>query len=123
MLDLNMVESTIQELEKADTTFSTCEKLAALYIVREHFEKQFKTVVNEKESNVVNELSDILPSYSMYCDKKREYQMNKLGADVVLTSLKEVCREITEFIHTLYSSTDLPEERTIIVGTLANIQF
>lgn len=123
MLDLNLVESTIQELENQDTTFNNCEKLASLYIIKDYHEKKFRTVVNEKENNVVNELSDILPSYSMYCNKKREYQLNKLGADVVLSSLTEVCREILEFIHTLYSSTDLPEERDIIVGKLSNIQF
>ena len=123
MLDLALIENTIQELENSDTTFNNCEKLASLYIVREHLQDANLTVVNKSEKEIIDELNDILPSYSMYCKKKREYQMNKLGADVVLQSLQEICREILEFIHTLYSGTDMPEERHIIVETLSNIQF
>lgn len=123
MLDLTLIENTIQELENSDTTFNNCEKLASLYIVREHQKNENLKVVEKSEKEVMDELNDILPSYSMYCNKKRDYQMNKLGADVVLSSLKSVCREICEFIHILYSSTDMPEERDIIVETLSNIQF
>ena len=124
MLDLQLVENTIQELENENTTFNNCDKLASLYIVR-HFNKDANmTVVNNEQARAVTrELSDILPHYEIYVDKKREYQLNKVGEDVVLMSLKAVCREINEFLHTLYSSTDLPEERDIIVGNLSNIQF
>lgn len=124
MLNMDMVESTIQELENADTTFNNCDKLASLYIVRHYFNKGLNPVVNGETSlDVIKELSDIMPHYSIYCDKKRDYQLNKVGEDVVLTSLRAVCREITEFLHTLYSSTDMPEERDIIVGTFSNLQF
>lgn len=36
MLSLDVIEQTIMELESKDTTFSTCERLAPLYIVRDH---------------------------------------------------------------------------------------
>lgn len=36
MVDLDTVESEIIDLEKRDTTFATCERLAWLYIVRDH---------------------------------------------------------------------------------------
>lgn len=38
MLDLEIINETITELEQCDdTNFSVCEKLAILYIVREHY--------------------------------------------------------------------------------------
>lgn len=122
-MNIGDINRTIEKLEKGSTTFENCERLASLYIVREHQQNANLTVVNASEKGVINELNDILPSYSLYCNKKREYQMNKLGADVVLSSLADVCREILEFIHTMYSGTDLPEERHIIVEKLSNIQF
>ena len=47
--------------------------------------------------------------------------MNKVGEEVVLKSLKSVCQEITEFIHSLYSSTDMEEERTLIHDMIQNL--
>ena len=39
MLSQDMIEETILELEAKDTTFSTCERLAPLYIVLDHLQK------------------------------------------------------------------------------------
>ena len=36
MLSLDKIEESILELERGDTCFSVCEKLAYLYIVRDH---------------------------------------------------------------------------------------
>ena len=113
MLDMQMVENTIKELEGAETNFSNCEKLASLYIIRE-----YNTISDE----VTEELSDILPHYNMYCDKKREYQVNKIGEDIVVNALQVVCNEIFEFMHTLYSSTDMVEERAIIISLIDKLQ-
>ena len=123
MLDMDIVNSTIEELENADTTFSNCEKLASLYIIREYNKEPVKPVIDTLDLNVKKELSDILPSYKTYCQRKKDYQLNKVGEDIVLSSLKEVCREILEFVHTLYSSTDMPEERSIITEKLTYIEF
>ena len=113
MLDMAMVENTIKELEGADTNFSNCDKLASLYIIRE-----YNTVTDE----VTEELSDILPHYNLYCDRKKEYQINKIGEDVMLSALQVVCNEIMEFMQTLYSSTDMVEERTIIISLIDRLQ-
>ena len=44
MLDLEIINETITELEQCDdTNFSVCEKLAILYIVREHYKPNIKT--------------------------------------------------------------------------------
>ena len=40
MLSLDKINETILELTQADTTFSTCEKLAACYTVRDHLVAQ-----------------------------------------------------------------------------------
>ena len=116
MLDMNMVNSTISELEHADTTFTNCDKLASLYIIREYHKD------SGVQDKVTEELSDILPHYSMYCDKKRDYQLNKVGEDVMIDSLQTVCKEIYEFMQTLYSSTDMIDERAIIISLIDRLQ-
>ena len=45
MLSLEEVERTILELEKRDTTYATCERLAWLYIVHDHLTQR---IVQEK---------------------------------------------------------------------------
>ena len=46
MLSIEEVERTILELEKRDTTYATCERLAWLYIVHDHM---MQRIVQEKE--------------------------------------------------------------------------
>lgn len=113
MLDLQMIENTITELEHADTNFANCEKLASLYIIRE-----YNTTTNE----VTEELSDILPHYNIYCEKKREYKMDNLTSSAVISALDTVCREIKEFMSTLYSSTDMQEEREKLNTLITDMQ-
>ena len=123
-MNIQDINRTISELENDATTFSNCEKLAHLYIVREYQKRGLKTMVEPKSSTTVKrELSDILPYYEKYCNIKKEYQLYGTGKEAVLTSLQSVCREILDLIHTLYTSTDMPEERHIIVGILSNIPF
>ena len=45
MIDIKEVEKEIEKLENKDTSYSICEKLAILYIVRDHLKE------NHKESN------------------------------------------------------------------------
>lgn len=45
MLSIEEVERTILELEKRDTTYATCERLAWLYIVHDHLSQR---IVQEK---------------------------------------------------------------------------
>lgn len=40
MLDLKEIHEEIAKLEKGDTTYRNCEKLAILYIVREHYKPE-----------------------------------------------------------------------------------
>lgn len=48
MIDLDEVSRTIAELETRGTTYATCEKLAILYAVRDHFEKETLTGTGSK---------------------------------------------------------------------------
>ena len=45
MMSIEEVERTILELEKRDTTYATCERLAWLYIVHDHLTQR---IVQEK---------------------------------------------------------------------------
>lgn len=113
-MDILEINNTITELENGETTFANCEKLAALYTVREHIPLD----------DVLNEYDDILPSYSKYCEYKKKYQLGEVSEQCVESSLQKVCQEIYEFIHTLYISIDISAERTIIsdmLQTLSNI--
>lgn len=79
MLNIDEIEKTILDLEKHDTTYSTCERLAWLYIVRDHLtgqeqkqpvplsvsgDSEFLRAVNGKESvsawAVMDDLMDTL---------------------------------------------------------------
>jgi len=123
-MNIEDINRTINELEQDATTFSNCEKLAHLYIVRQFQKDGLKTMVDVLPSNnIARELSDIFPYYEKYCNAKRDYQLNHGSADIVLSTLQALCREILEFIQILYSSTDIPEERHLIVGILSNIPF
>lgn len=122
MLNITEITNTIAELENGDTTFANCQKLASLYIVRDNFNKEdMQEVPQQQVVEVEHELSDILPQYQKYCEIKRKYQMNEVTKNAVINSIDNVCREIAEFLQTLYGSTDMQEERDAIKTMLAEI--
>ncbi len=47
MISLESVEKSILELESSDTSFSVCERLAWLYIVRDHL-RQYNGIPDQK---------------------------------------------------------------------------
>lgn len=112
-MDLYLIDSTIEELEQGETTFTNCERLASLYIIKEHYQK-YPLVLRGLYDDVEEELNDIAPQYKMYCDIKRDYQLGKTTKEAVINSMRGVCKEIEEFIRILYSSSDMPEERELL---------
>lgn len=70
---------------------------------------------------VKEELSDILPEYTKYREIKRKYQKKELTESAVILAMQNVCSEIRQFIQTLYSSTDMQEERNQIHKMLENL--
>lgn len=61
MLSIEEVERTILELEKRDTTYATCERLAWLYIVHDHLTQR---IVKEKARATEMEGSPFLAACS-----------------------------------------------------------
>mgnify|MGYP006988843435 CR=1 FL=1 len=106
MVNLDIVNKTIKEIEAGDTNFVNCQSLAILYIVREYA----SSCNNETEE----ELYDILPQYKNYCQVKRSYQLGEIPKEPMLKALNNLCKEIREFIETLNSNTNTPEERDLI---------
>lgn len=110
-MNITDINRTIKELEEDSTTFENCEKLASLYIVRDNFNR------------TTDELSDILPQYLKYVDIKRRYQLGEVSEKLVEKQIKIVCKEISDFIRALYSSTDTPEERNYIKNMIDSLQI
>lgn len=107
MVNIEDIRATISKLEDRPTTMQNCKDLAYLYIVLDH-------QVGAPQDAVVTEYNDILPSYTKYCGAKRNFQLNTGTDTAVVQALDILCREIKEFISTLYSNTDTPEERAKI---------
>ena len=117
MLDIKEIESTIKKLEDGETTFSNCEKLAMLYIVKDHYKGEDKeswqkqSRETDADDEVETELSDILPQYKKYCEAKLKYKKHETTEQPVIFAMSNVCLEIKEFIKSLYASTDTEAER------------
>ena len=118
-MNLQEIETTIKELENDNTTFSNCQKLASLYIVKKYLSTDSPPKMN---TNVVKEFNDILPMYSEYCTIKRRYQMKELTSDAVVSAIKNVSREIKEFIRTLYANVDTQEEKDELTSMIAELK-
>jgi hypothetical protein len=120
LLDIEEINNTIEQLENGATTFDSCLKLASLYICKDKIEKA-KNEAYSTSNSILKEYNDILPQYKLYCEVKRKYQLQELTENAVELSIKDVCKEINEFIHTLYSNTDMQVERDCIKGMLKDL--
>lgn len=116
-MDIIAINQAIEDLENDDTTPENVSELAALYICRDKLENRKESMVDIVES----ELEDILPYYLKYRTTKRKYQLNQATDGEVLQGIKDVCRELKEFIDTLYSSTDMHRERLTIKRAIRDI--
>jgi hypothetical protein len=109
-MDMLEIENTIEELENGPTTFDNAIKLSALYSVRDNL-----------NSDTEKELEDILPQFRMYVAVKKGYQLKELTADDLRFAMRSMCRDIEEFIETLYNNTELQEERDTIHNMLQSL--
>lgn len=98
--DINKEINRLQQ----ENSYEACQKLAALYIVKDHLRPK-------TQDSTEKELLDILPSYNKYVCIKRNYQMGDAGEKAVENALKLLCQEVFEFVVSLYSNTNTPEER------------
>ena len=126
MLDLELIEETIDELEQDVTSFENCEKLASLYICREMNKnanmKLSDTSNDVSYNNEYIELSEILPAYIKYVDTKKRYQQFEVVDKMLIYAMTDLCREITEFIGDLYHNTETEAERALIVEMVNNMR-
>lgn len=126
MLDLELIEETIDELEQDVTSFENCEKLASLYICREMNKnanmKLSDTSNDVSYNNEYIELSEILPAYIKYVDTKKRYQQFEVVDKMLIYAMTDLCREITEFIGDLYHNTETEAERALIVEMITNMR-
>lgn len=104
-MELTTINNLIDELESSDTSLSNIRNLSALYNVKSHL------IGTTKFDTATKELNDILPSYMDYIKLKRQYQLNEIPIDNVLIQLDNVCKEIGDFLRSLYCGTDTKEER------------
>ena len=102
-MDMREIENTIEELENGPTTYDNCIKLSALYSVRDNI-----------KSDTRKELDDVLPLFKMYVAVKTKYQLGELPATSLVMGMHDLCKEIHEFIDTLYNNTELSDERDAI---------
>ena len=98
MLSIDEVERTILELEKRDTTYATCERLAWLYIVHDHLTER---IVKEKARAAEMEGSPFLEACS--------------GADIA--EILHVINEHMEAVRVIY-----PKEYEAVVKRIAALK-
>lgn len=119
MLDIEEIDNTIETLENGATTFDNVLKLASLYIVKEHMQNVSTGQIDVSES----ELKDILPAYRKYVDVKKEFQLNHIDKSALISSMNIVCKEIKEFISTLYNNTECQECRNLIQNMIKSLDL
>lgn len=109
-MDIIAINDAIDSLENSDTTVENVAELASLYICRSNLETGLKSTIDD----IKQEYEDILPYYLKYRDIKRRYQRNEAIDSEVIQGIKDVCRELKEFIDILYQCTDMNKERLCI---------
>ena len=114
MIDLGMIEDTIEDLEQEPLTLDLCEKLATLYICRDNAKSRLNRKI-ERSDEALNELNDIIPSYKKYVETKTRYQKYEVVEQMVIIAMQNLCDEITDFISELYHNTETEAERAIII--------
>lgn len=114
-MDIIAIQEAIESLESAETTPENVAELASLYIVSNSLKG------TEDEDKVQSELEDILPYYVKYRNIKRRYQLHQALDSEVIQGIKDVCRELQEFIITLYQHTDMHRERMCIKKMLSSL--
>ena len=114
MMDLTDINATIEELENQKVTFDSCQKLAMLYIVRDHNQEE-KPVVAQQAT------APLIPSYSAYCMDKRKYQLGQLTEIVVLDDLRFVCSDILLLVQRIYSGSDTEAEKEQIKSIIREL--
>lgn len=69
MISIDEVNKTILDLEQKDTSYATCERLAWLYIVKDHLTGQVQPITHEKSPEMTGsfflELASGIDTYEL----------------------------------------------------------
>lgn len=107
-MNIDIINEMIDELEQSEPSLSNIRNLSALYNVKTHL------LGTNKFDRTAKELSDILPSYLQYIETKQRYQLHEITDTLLYEALQNLCKEIKEFVQSLYSGTDTEKEREIL---------
>lgn len=117
-MNLAEVNDAIKELQESSLTLSNARNLSALINVRDYLQNS----AQRKPDSLERELNDILPQYREYCAVKRQYQLGRATEDLVVASMRLVCKEVKEFLLILYQNTDTKIERNMIKRMLSETE-
>lgn len=98
MLDIREIEEAIQELEQGEATYTSCNKLASLYIVRDKLGEKVDLV---PDSNIDEQISDIQNLFVTYMRDRN------------ITNLSNMLDSTYKMISELYHTCSDPNERNI----------
>ena len=117
-MNLKEVNDAINELLNGPLTLSNARNLSALIVVQSYLQN----AIQSESDSLERELNDILPRYKEYCEIKRDYQVGKIPKDDIIISMRRVCKEVNEFLLSLYENTETAEERTMLKTMLKDVQ-
>lgn len=117
---MQIYDFTVPELEhlRELCNFSDSELEYFNLNVRDYLQNVTQSVPDSLE----RELNDILPQYKEYCAVKRQYQLGRATDDLVVASMRLVCKEVKEFLLILYQNTDTQIERNMIKRMLKDTE-
>ena len=121
MLDLELIEETIQELEQDATSFENCEKLASLYICRDNYYNTNMRTLG-RSNDVLPTDNNLFSTYNKYVDTKKRYQQYEVVDKMLIYAMTDLCQDIVEFIAELYHNTETEAERVLIVDMINNLR-
>ena len=81
-----------------------------------------QNVTQSVPDSLERELNDILHQYREYCAVKRQYQLGRATDELVVASMRLVCKEVKEFLLILYQNTDTKIERNMIRRMLSETE-
>ena len=113
-MDINQINATIEQLQAGEATFDTCQKLASLYTVRDK-------LTQDSQNSEIRSLVNIFPHYTKYAENKRKYQLKEVSADCLYSGMNLLCLEISDFIHSLYSSCETQAEQVELKNVINSL--
>jgi len=121
MLDMELIEDSIEELENSEMTYENCIRLASLYICRDSNKNRNMSALDTSNS-VSHDSKDLFSTYNKYIDTKKRYQQYEVVDKMLIYAMTNLCQDLTDFISNLYHNTETTAERALIVEMINNLR-